>query len=169
MFSCISKKYITNLAHAPPASWPASTLFSASPWRGSSPSAALTSTGRCRCLITIVISTYQHKCIETLFFDRARKIARFTTSSPLFCSHSSSTFQNGWKLKRESGAPAMITQTVSEQHLSSKRKSKVILLFRRMKLFRCDSISTFDHVCHSVSITLSKYNKEDLYNLHSHF
>ena len=33
--------------------------------------------------------------------------------------------------------------------------------------FRCDSISTFDHVTqsvsHSVTITLSKYSKEDLY------
>ena len=40
-------------------------------------------------------------------------------------------------------------------------------------VFRCDSISTFDHVSHSVShsvtITLSKYNKEDLHNLHGHF
>ena len=36
-------------------------------------------------------------------------------------------------------------------------------------IFRCDSISIIDHVCQAVSVTLSKYEKEDLYNLHGQF
>ena len=54
-------------------------------------------------------------------------------------------------------------------HSLSTRKGQISTLGKitwTYSLFRCDSISIFDHVCHT---SLSKYNKDDLYNLHSNF